>query len=161
MERRESDREDLLREATALVERIELRIPAEPEQMVVGFRRDGSASFFFGAQSAYQFNSSGEFRRGYIGGLLYKAERGQLVSLRRQRSDAEVALIRTELNTDEAERLLADVQRRLLILQQAFLSDSITVIGQIPPDAGLISRITGWLSQMASPLRIAPSPHAR
>src|SRR2546421_10418921 len=102
MVRRESDREDLLREATALVERAEIRTPGEHEPIVVGFRRDGSASFFFGAHPVYQFNSAGEFRRGYIGGLLYKAERGRLIALRRERSDAEVALVRTELNDDEA-----------------------------------------------------------
>ena len=47
MAQRETNREDLLREATALVERAEIRIPGESEPIVVGFRRDGSASFFF------------------------------------------------------------------------------------------------------------------
>ena len=42
MARRESDREDLLREATALVERAELTIEGFDEPIVVGFRRDGS-----------------------------------------------------------------------------------------------------------------------
>ena len=47
MARQESNREDLLREATALVERVELHVPAFEEPIVVGFRRDGCASFLF------------------------------------------------------------------------------------------------------------------
>ena len=161
MAQRETNREDLLREATALVERAEIRIPGESEPIVVGFRRDGSASFFFGADPVYQFNSAGELRRGYIGGVLYKAERGQLISLRRERSETEVALLRTELNNEEAQTLLADAHLRLTRLHQALLSDSITLVGQFPSDADPISRITTWLSQIASPLKIAHSPHAR
>ena len=74
MARRESDREDLLREATALVERAELTIEGFDEPIVVGFRRDGSASFFFGADPVYQFNTAFELRRAFVVGLLYKAE---------------------------------------------------------------------------------------
>src|SRR5690349_14124535 len=147
MAHRESDREDLLREATALVERAEIRIPSEPEPVIIGFRRDGAASFFFGAEAVYQFNSAGELRRAYIGGLLYKAERGTLVSLRRQRSDSEVALLRTELPAEEAQKLLSLACDRLMRLQQALLSDSITLIGQIPPKANIMARITAWLAQ--------------
>src|SRR5262249_49847880 len=130
MARSESEREDLLREATALVERAEIRIPDEFDSIVIGFRRDGSASFFFAADPVYQFNAAGEFRRGYIGGLLYKAERGRLISLRRERSKTEVTLIRTELNSAEAESLLTDAHNRIMRLRQALLSDSITLVGQ-------------------------------
>src|SRR5688572_26999220 len=69
MSRRESDREDLLREATALVERVELLVPGEGEPVVAGFRRDGSLSVFFGPEAVYQFNSAGELRRAFAGGL--------------------------------------------------------------------------------------------
>ncbi len=160
MSRRESDREDLLREATALVERAEIRIPGESEPIVVGFRRDGSASFFFGADPVYQFNSAGELRRVFIKGLLYKAERGQLVCLRRKRTEIEVALIRTELNTAEARALLADAHDRLTSLQQALLSDSFTIRGQVPPNADLISRIRDWLAEIPSPIQVAQGPRA-
>jgi hypothetical protein len=160
MARSESEREDLLREATALVERAELRIPSESEPIVVGFRRDGSASFFFGADPVYQFNSAGELRRAFISGLLYKAERGQLVSLRRERSATEVALIRTELKTAETQAILADAHHRLRNLQQALLSGNWTIIGEVPPNADLISRIKNWLAQFPSPIRVAQGPRA-
>src|SRR5438874_13749235 len=118
MAQRETNREDLLREATALVERAEIRIPGEQEPIVVGFRRDGSASFFFGADPVYQFNSAGEFRRGYIAALLYKAERGRLIALRRERSEAQVVLLRSALSPEETQALL-DVARGHLALLHA------------------------------------------
>jgi len=85
MAQSEHDREDILREATALVERVELRLPDQPEAVVAGFRRDGSASFFFGVEPVLQFNTLKEFRRGYEGGQLLKAVHGQIVSLRKMR----------------------------------------------------------------------------
>jgi hypothetical protein len=106
MSRRESDLEDLLREATALVERAELKIADYDEPIVVGFRRDGSASVFFGPDPVYQFNSAGELRRAYVSGLLYKAERGSLCALRRERNETEVALVRSNLPPDETAALL-------------------------------------------------------
>ncbi len=70
MARDESSREDLLREATALVERIEL-VPhaTDPliaasdlfdKHIVAGFRRDGALSVFFGEDPVYHFNAEGE-----------------------------------------------------------------------------------------------------
>src|SRR5204863_2544475 len=78
MAREESSREDLLREATALVERIEL-IPngsTSDGRIVAGFRRNGALSVFFGEDPVYQFNAAGELRRAYTDGKLLKADRG-------------------------------------------------------------------------------------
>ena len=93
----ESDREDLLRQATALVERAEILLPGLTEPLVVGFRRDGSVSFFFGADPVYQFNAAGELRRAYLDGLLYKADRGRLVQMRARAVATEVVLVSVEL----------------------------------------------------------------
>src|SRR5690349_3711217 len=106
MVRQESDHEDLLREATALVERVELHVPGFEQPIVVGFRRDGCASFFFGAEAVYQFNSAGELRRGYIDGLLYKADCRRLIGLKRERTEAAVELQRLEFDDDEIAALL-------------------------------------------------------
>src|SRR5437867_13443850 len=104
MSRQESDREDLLREATALVERIELRLSQQPDSIVAGFRRDGSASFFFGQSPVYQFNSRCELRRAYVGGLLYKVDNGKLVEMRRERTANAVELRSRPLSSDESAR---------------------------------------------------------
>src|SRR6188472_3162282 len=111
MARDESNREDLLREATALVERIEL-LPqsagaaqslnlAEGEPVVVGFRADGALSAFFGADPVYQFNAEGELRRAYVSGLLFKAAQGRLISLNRVRTASEVQLVLHALSSGE------------------------------------------------------------
>ena len=47
MARQEQEREDLLREAVALVERIEVQTAREQGTVVIGFRRDGAASVYF------------------------------------------------------------------------------------------------------------------
>src|SRR5258705_63721 len=60
MARQESDREDLLREATALVQRVELVVAGYDEPVVCGFRRGGSVSLVFGGEPVYQFNTANQ-----------------------------------------------------------------------------------------------------
>ena len=105
MARQENPREDLLAEATALVERAELRIAGFAEPIVVGFRRNGAASIYFGQDAAYHFNTANELRRAFIGGTLYKADRGRLAALVRRRTAAEVELVRHDLDETVAARL--------------------------------------------------------
>lgn len=157
----EADREDMLREATALVERVELTIPGCAEPVVMGFRRNGSASFFFGADPVYQFNSEGELRRAFVSGKLVKADRGILAELDRRRSETEVTLVRRDLETPETERLLADLFQRLFLLQSSICDQSYTHHGQVPEQADILGRISNWLAALPVPLKIAHSPHAR
>ena len=63
MARNESDREDLIREATALRNRIEWKIPDEPELVFAGIRSDGSLAIYFGPDPVYQFSIDGGLRR--------------------------------------------------------------------------------------------------
>src|SRR3954469_16416273 len=123
MAREESGREDLLREATALIERIELRprttdlsIAASnlsDEPIVAGFRRDGALSIFFGEDPVYQFNAGGELRRAYFSGKLLKATRGRLVALERVRTEHEVQLMRNELLREEEVEFLNQMENCL------------------------------------------------
>lgn len=76
MARQEHDREDLLAEAVALVERIELRVGDWPQSVTAGFRRDGSASFYLTADEVYQFNTARQLRRAFLAGRLIKARHG-------------------------------------------------------------------------------------
>jgi hypothetical protein len=161
MARHESDREDLLREATALAERAELLVPGEAEPVVIGFRRDGSASIYFGADPVYQFNSAGELRRAYLGGLLYKAERGRLVELRRERTEQETQLVRRELMDQEQASLLANAAARLERLRQALATSSASVTGSVPADVDVRERMGRWLELAHPGIRIAARPHAQ
>src|SRR4051794_11750471 len=138
MARNEADREDLLREATALVERIELTIAGFNEPIVCGFRRDGSASFYFGADPVYQFNAAGQLRRAFLAGRLLKAERGRLIALRRERSQQEIALVRDELAAEAQAALLADLGRRLERLEQTLQAGDYSVHGEVPPGGKII-----------------------
>jgi hypothetical protein len=161
MSRRESDREDLLREATALKERAELQIPGCEEPIVVGFRASGAASVYFGADPVYHFNTTGQLRRAYIGGQLYKAERGRLVALTRQRAAGEVGLIRHDLSATEQFEVLADMQRRLALLAKSLDEKSCVVLRQAPAGADIPNRIGNWLSALPRPILIAQAPNAQ
>jgi hypothetical protein len=160
MARDESNREDLLREATALVERIEL-IPlgsAEDQHIVAGFRRDGALSIFFGKDPVYQFNAVGELRRAYCDGRLLKAAHGRLVSLKRERNQNEVQLIRTDLTDAEQVGFLEKMSSRMLELKDWISSEKTQLAGQVPADADVLGRIRNWLSQRSA-WRIAARPN--
>ena len=159
MSRRESDREDLLREATALAERAELQVTGFAESVIVGFRQDGAASFFFGADPVYQFNAAGELRRAFVGGLLYKAEQGSLVALRRERGDGVVALVRRKLNDEETAAFVVAMQEQFARLRAAFLGEELVVVGEVPVGGGVVTRIGHWLGELPREVTIAHAPN--
>jgi hypothetical protein len=161
MARHESDREDLLREATALVERIELSIPNFADPIVCGFRKDGSASFYFGADPVYQFNTSSQLRRAFVNGRLLKAEHGRLVALSRTRTEHEVALVRHELAAQDLALLLMQLNGHFEQLKNSFQAGEYSVIGQVPPEANIVERIALWLEKRPRSVEIAAAPNAR
>lgn len=155
MARRESQREDLLQEATALGERVELRLPDQPEPIVAGFRRDGSASFFFGESPVYQFNSRHELRRGFRGGLLYKAERGRLVEMRRERTAGAVELHSRPLTEDESAEFLLAAKEELIRLRETLAAGHGKVVGQVPADKDVAARVLAWLREPLDEITVA------
>jgi hypothetical protein len=162
MARQESEREDLLREATALVERIELsdrHVPGS-KPVTAGFRAEGALSIFFGADPAYQFNTRGELRRAYCHDLLYKAERGRLVSLRRDRRAGEVQLVRHELNDAQQDAFLRRMEGLLEELADGLTAGHYATVGQVPTDADVLTRLREWL-QGRETAAIAATPHVR
>ena len=158
MARHESDRDDLLREATALVERVELRLPENPESVIAGFRRDGSASFFFGQSPVYQFNTSRELRRAFRDGLLYKTENGRLIEMRRERTATAIELRSRLLSDDETAAFLTVALTRLGELRDALSAGLAVVVGQVPDPANgadVKSRVAEWLHQFTGEILIA------
>jgi hypothetical protein len=161
MARDESDREDLLREATALVERIEL-VPkdgADDQHIVAGFRRDGALSVFFGEEPVYQFNAAGALRRAYSDGKLLKALHGQLVALQRVRTELEVQLIRHELAKAEQTAFLSIMSDRMRMLATLLSTNEFEVAGQVSQDSDVLGRIRRWLAAH-SQWTIANQPNA-
>ena len=157
--RKEHDREDILREATALTERIEVELPGYAEPIVVGFRPDGSASVFIGFDPVFQFNSKHQLRRAYVAGKLIKAERGQLVSLARQSTTSQVRMLRTELNSACTVELLAEAAAHLQVLGDHLRDGTYEVRRQVPDSVDVATRVRDWLAGLSSPLTVAARPH--
>ncbi len=160
MAREESNREDLLKETRALVERAELVVPTAAESIVVGFRWDGALSIYFGADPAYHFNARGELRRAYADGRLFKADSGTLVALDRNRTAEEVVLLSHSLSADEQVQFLSDLGRRLEELLAALDGGKAQIVGRVPSESDVISRVTRWLTQRPRTIPVARLPRA-
>lgn len=169
MARYEQDREDLLAEAKALVARAEIAIEGRDEPVVLGFRRDGGCSFYFSPDEAYHFNPAGELRRSYFEGLLYKAERGRLASLRRNRTEHEVQLLRHDLTDAEQTEFVKRVEDQLRALEQTLEAGNYRVLREVQPNedaakkpaegaAAVIDRAAAWLA--GRQVKVAASPRA-
>jgi hypothetical protein len=159
MARQEEDKEDLMREATALVRRVELALPTQEETCVIGFRRDGAASVFFGADLVLQFNTAGELRRAFSAGKLVKAEQARLVWLERVRTETEVQLRRREFTAEEQRIFVEVAESRLSQLQQLVSAAETKVLRQIPEGEDVLQDVEHWLGDLPRPLVIAARPH--
>jgi hypothetical protein len=160
MAREEHDREDLLAEAKALVERVSLRIVGAADEVIVGFRRDGCASVYMNTDRAYHFNTAGQLRRAYVDGLLVKAEHARLASLRRERAEGAVELVRHDLCPQETQVFLDTMRRALEALGSSLATGSFEVKGQVPEGADVVGRVRGWLAALPAEPQIAASPRA-
>jgi hypothetical protein len=161
MARQSQDREDLLAEATALVERIELMLPGYPEPVVAGFRDNDCASLFFGPDPVYQFNTQRQLRRAFVDGLLYKAAGGRLMSLTRKGNAARIELVRSELDDVARAEFMNSMAAHLTALRCTLDSGSAAILGQVPVTADVISRLREWFADLGESMCVADSPHAK
>lgn len=160
MAKQEQDREDLLGEATALVRRIELSLPGDDDAWVIGFRRDGAASVYIGADPVLQFNAANQLRRAYIGGKLVKAERGQLVWLERRRTETESQLVRREFTEPEQAATIMMIRDHLSRLREQIVGGDARVVQEVPKETAVTGDVVRWLDSMPDELTIASRPHA-
>lgn len=128
----ESDREDLLREAVALVPRAELHVNGLPELLTAGYRSSGILSLYFGQDPVYQFDTAGRLRRAFESGLLYRTATHTLARLRRVRSENEVTLLRSDLNPHELNDFHSRMQTMLNTLQRSLEDNTATVVRCVP-----------------------------
>lgn len=157
----ESEREDLLREATALIERAEFLLAEAAEPVVIGFRASGAASVFCGGDPVYHFTSAGELRRAYAGGKLYKAENRRLIELHRQRTVSAVQLLRRELSQEESDRFVQQAQARLQAIDRQLRDGKWKLCGKFPPQGDVVGRTQAWLAELPKRLNIAQTPNVR
>jgi hypothetical protein len=156
----EQDREDLMREATALLPRAEIKLNDDPETITFGFRRSGGLSIFFGADPVFQFNSQRELRRAFVRGKLIKAVAGRLQSLDRRREGKEVVLWSTELTPGEEDELLAAAQALLFSFSLAIGRGDYQLLQQVPPQADAVDRVQEFLARLPNPLCVAQKANA-
>jgi hypothetical protein len=165
MARQESDREDLLAEARNLIERVSLRLAGQAggkgDEIIAGFRRDGSLAIYFSPQQVYQFTSFGALRRAFVDDMLYKAQRGMLVAMRRDRTAEAVHLVSRPLTANEQRDFLTTMRQALDTLQQGLQSGAYHCLGKVPADADVSQRVLAWLDQFAANISIAQAPNSR
>ena len=109
----------------------------------------------------YQFNSQRQLRRAYVGGVLYKAERGRLVSLTRERTAGGLQLVRGQIDDAGQARFLSAMASHLAALGGALESGRFTIVGQVPAGADATARVREWLGQLGEAIELAASPQAR
>lgn len=134
----ESDREDLIREATALRRRVELVVPHETESVIAGFRDDERFSIYLGPEPVYHFNSVGQLRRSYYQGRLYRAEGTTLARLTRQRGNGETQLLRHDLTATELVEFLRTMDCRLTGIAEQLQAGTARVLAQVPEQPSLL-----------------------
>ncbi|RIK88616.1 MAG: hypothetical protein DCC67_00300 [Planctomycetota bacterium] len=158
MARQEHDREDLLRDARALLPRVKLvaKLGGRPEEVVIGFRGQ-AISFFFDQDPAYHFNAAGQLRRAFAAGRLLKAERKRLVALTRRRGGDEVVLQRDELDLPAEAALLEEVGWKLAELGEVLRAGSFQLIGQVPENGDALPRASAWLAALGE-IELAAAP---
>ena len=162
MARETHEREDLLRDATALVPRIQLRMSREgkPCEVFAGFRKEGALSLYFDDDPVYHFNSAGELRRAFVDDRLVKAEQGRLVAMQPQRSEKSTDLLRHELSPAEEQRFCKSTSERIAWLLAELQAERYQLIGQVPEEGDALRRLINWLDHFAE-LQIAQSPRVK
>ncbi len=147
MARHEADREDLMAEATALRERVELALPDEAEHLVAGFREEGRFSLYFGSDPVFHFDTDGSLRRAFVEGDLYRSQAPTLARLTRTRTGSAVILARHELDAQELERFLAAMRERLDRALAALRSGAALIVRQVPAETELPRRLMTALAR--------------
>lgn len=158
MARNESDREDLIKEATGLPERIELQIPGQPELVFAGFRRDGCLSVYFGQDSMLQFSPDDGLRRAFRDGALYRTQKTTLARLERSRTETTSELIRTDLDAQQLGRFLQQAQAEIAAFAACLREGTAVVVRAVPEHSGdqLLEKVQQRLAGLIhEPLRLA------
>ncbi len=165
MAKQEVDREDILREATALVNRVELKVSGrgDGDHVVFGFRECGSLAVYFGGEPVYQFNANQALRRAYHQGCLLKAVDCLLVSMRRERQDGKLQLLSTSWDEEMTRDFIGQVRRDMFQLVEAIAAGEAQVNGFVAAEQQttaemLTAQFCNWCNDHLPDLRVARVP---
>ncbi len=152
------DREDLLRDATALPERIELVVLTDKEvgntlepfeqPVFCGFREGDAFSFYWGQDTVFQFNVAGELRRAYWQERMVATYQRQLHWLSPDSSSGRLRLARTAFSEQESERFLAMAAQYVAAVEEALAKETATVVGCFPVDADVAGKVLRCLQEI-------------
>ncbi len=151
MARTETDKEDLMVEATALVARAEFSRDVNTAHetawniVTVGFKKNGSCSVYFEQDPFYQFDADGLLRRSFAGGLLFRTQSSTLAQLQRVRTDDRTTLSRTDLAAGELEDFRQRMRVHLEELQKEFANQTLTMLRCVSDDSDMQARTTCFL----------------
>lgn len=158
MARQESDREDLMKEAIALVRRAEFRIAGIADTCVAGFRSNNAFSIYFGPDPTFHFDQTGRLRRAFVEDRIYRTQGNTLARLIRVHTSQQTELQRFDLPAGELADFLDQTQRRLQTLHAALLRRDVTIIAQIPSENDFLPQLAATLQTiLAGPLELAPA----
>lgn len=106
MKRDEHGREDVMREAVSLNERIEFRLPSTSEPIVLGLNQFGWLFVYIGSDPMYRFDHLGRLRRAFVDGFLFRTSGKSLARLDRRGvvdgpQSTESVLLRQDLSAQE------------------------------------------------------------
>ncbi len=154
--RLEVDREDLMREATALCQRAEFDVIGESESVMAGYRSNGSLSIYFGPDPCYHFDPDRRLRRAYVDGDLYRTQGTTLARLHRDRINGTVELQRHDLTPHELTQFIERVIERLSRFEASVEDLTVSCVQQIPNDGDTPRRVSRDLkSLITQPLTLA------
>jgi hypothetical protein len=145
MDRHESEREDLIREATALLPRAEFLLPTLHEPLTVGFR-GAAPSFFFGQNQVYHFDHAGKLRRAFVDGFLFRSQHSGLARLERSRTQTQTTLLRSDLSPEQLLQFRRKMLDTLKVIQSGLTDGSLLPARSMPPDAD-------WIALLRIPLQ--------
>lgn len=159
MARAESDREDLMSEAVALVRRAELTVQSDSLPIVVGFRAADWLSIYFGQDLMFQFDNRGRFRRAYIDGMLYRTQGDCVARMKRERTASETILLRQDLVGNDLASFQTEVRAKLQWFLDQLTAGKCTVVRQTPEDdSALMNDVLAFVQNIVNaPIQLAPA----
>jgi hypothetical protein len=185
MARIEADKDDLMREAVALVRRVEFldseaagatatetavattnaaitavtKAMTTAAKIVIGFRASGWMSIYFGSDPMYQFDENGRLRRAFVGGHPFRTQGQTLARLTRHRTNSETTLLRHDLDDAELSAFRTEMLVRVTRLRDDLIAGRLAESKRIPKDdeslAGDVLRFLTMVIQ--SPGLLAPA----
>lgn len=156
MAKKTHDREDLLRDATGYVQRIEFNLPEIREPIFCGIRKCGAWSIYIGQDNVLQFNSDDQLRRAFWRDRMLASYRGVLHWL--DRSDRRVRLGRIPLTDSELAEFKSAAQGWLSNLHERLATQQYSVRGQFPVGSNIEQQVREWLERHHAYLEFAAHP---